>query len=430
MNVEQTMEVLNGAGAERLLTELYGADQVEEQRGRYRELLEGYRDKFGDGEVKLFSSPGRTEISGNHTDHNHGKVLAGSINLDCVGVAAVNHSSNVKIVSTTFGQEFTVDLNNLAPSRRKSGTEDLVKGLLKGFQESGYEVGGFNAYITSNVISAAGVSSSAAFEMLLCSMLNTFFNEGRMDTVAYAHVGKYAENHYWDKASGLLDQMACAVGGLITIDFMEPSDPKVEKIDFDFGSQNHSLIIVQTGRGHADLSADYSAVPSEMKKVAEFFGKDYCSEITEKDVIDNLAEVRKYAGDRSVLRALHFFEENKRVENMVKALKEDRFDVFLENITASGNSSWKWLQNCYTNSNYQEQGITVALALTELFIADKGRGACRVHGGGFAGVIMAMLPNDLVDEYVEYIEKALGKGNAYRMSIRPHGAICFSDMCR
>lgn len=430
MNVEQTMEVLNGAGAERLLTELYGADQVEEQRGRYRELLEGYRDKFGDGEVKFFSSPGRTEISGNHTDHNHGKVLAGSINLDCVGVAAVNHSSKVKIVSTTFGQEFTVDLNNLAPSRRKSGTEDLVKGLLKGFQESGYEVGGFNAYITSNVISAAGVSSSAAFEMLLCSMLNTFFNEGRMDTVAYAHVGKYAENHYWDKASGLLDQMACAVGGLITIDFMEPSDPKVEKIDFDFGSQNHSLIIVQTGRGHADLSADYSAVPSEMKKVAEFFGKNYCSEITEKDVIDNLAEVRKYAGDRSVLRALHFFEENKRVENMVKALKEDRFDVFLENITASGNSSWKWLQNCYTNSNYQEQGITVALALTELFIADKGRGACRVHGGGFAGVIMAMLPNDLVDEYVEYIEKALGKGNAYRMSIRPHGAICFSDMCR
>ena len=430
MNVEQTMEVLNGAGAERLLTELYGADQVEEQRGRYRELLEGYRDKFGDGEVKLFSSPGRTEISGNHTDHNHGKVLAGSINLDCVGVAAVNHSSKVKIVSTTFGQEFTVDLNNLAPSRRKSGTEDLVKGLLKGFQESGYEVGGFNAYITSNVISAAGVSSSAAFEMLLCSMLNTFFNEGRMDTVAYAHVGKYAENHYWDKASGLLDQMACAVGGLITIDFMEPSDPKVEKIDFDFGSQNHSLLIVQTGRDHADLSADYSAVPSEMKKVAEFFGKDYCSEITEKDVIDNLAEVRKYAGDRSVLRALHFFEENKRVENMVKALKEERFDVFLENITASGNSSWKWLQNCYTNSNYQEQGITVALALTELFIADKGRGACRVHGGGFAGVIMAMLPNDLVDEYVEYIEKALGKGNAYRMSIRPHGAICFSDMCR
>ena len=430
MNVEQTMEMLDGQEAEKLLEALYGRAQVQEQKERYREVLKGYRDKFGDGEVKLFTSPGRTEISGNHTDHNHGKVLAGSINLDCVGAAAANHSAKVRIVSVTFGQEFTVDLNNLAPSRRKAGTEDLVKGLLKGFQESGYEVGGFDAYITSNVISAAGVSSSASFEMLLCSMINTLFNDGRMSTVAYAHIGKYAENNYWDKASGLLDQMACAVGGLITIDFMEPSDPKVEKIDFDFDSQNHSLIIVQTGRGHADLSADDSAVPAEMKKVAEYFGKEYCSEITEKEVIDNLAKVREYAGDRSVLRALHFFEENKRVEIMVKALKEGRFDVFLENITASGNSSWKWLQNCYTNSNYQEQGITIALALTELFIADKGRGACRVHGGGFAGVIMAMLPNDLVDEYVEYIEKALGEGSAYRMRIRPYGAICFNELCR
>lgn len=429
MNVEQTMELVNGNQADGLFTALYGADQVQAQKERYGELLKGYEKKFGDGDVKLFSSPGRTEISGNHTDHNHGKVLAGSINLDCVGVAAVNHSSRVHIVSVTFGQEFVIDLNDLEPSPRKAGTEDLVKGLLKGFEESGYQVGGFNAYITSNVISAAGVSSSAAFEMLLCSMLNTFFNEGRMNTVAYAHVGKYAENRYWDKASGLLDQMACAVGGLITIDFMEPAEPKVEKIDFDFSSQNHSLIIVQTGRGHADLSADYSSVPGEMKKVAQYFGKEYCSEITEEEVIANLQKVRAFAGDRSVLRALHFFEENKRVETMVNALKEGHFDVFLENITASGNSSWKWLQNCYTNSSYQEQGITVALALTELFIAEKGRGACRVHGGGFAGVIMAMLPNDLVDEYTAYIEKALGEGSAYRMTIRPYGAICVSDLC-
>ena len=250
-----------------------------------------------------------------------------------------------------------------------------------------------------------------------------------MNTVAYAHIGKYAENHYWDKASGLLDQMACAVGGLITIDFMEPSDPKVEKIEFDFSSQNHSLIIVQTGRGHADLSADYSSIPNEMKKVAEYFGKETCSEISEQEVIDNLPKVRAYAGDRSVMRALHFFEENKRVETMVAALKQGDFALFLENITASGNSSWKWLQNCYTNSSYQEQGISVALALTELFIAEKGKGACRVHGGGFAGVIMAMLPNDLVDEYVAYIEKALGEGTAYRMSIRPYGSICVSDLC-
>ena len=425
MKVCDTIQMLESEKSRKLMTALYGEAAVDANIERYQNLVKSFQKKFAEEDVTLFSSPGRTEISGNHTDHNHGKVLAGSINLDCVGVAAKNNSSKVHIISETFNQSFIIDLNDLSPSDKKAGTIDLVKGLLQGFKESGYEVGGFNAYITSNVISAAGVSSSASFEMLLCSILNTFFNEGRMDTVAYAHIGKYSENVYWDKASGLLDQMACAVGGLITIDFLEPASPVVEKIDFDFSSQNHSLIIVNTGKGHADLSADYSSVPIEMKKVAEFFGKEVCAEITEEEVIGHLAEVREYAGDRSVLRALHFFEENKRVEAEVKALKEGRFSDFLNNITASGNSSWKWLQNCFTNSAYQEQGITVALALTELFIAGKQRGACRVHGGGFAGVIMAMLPNDLVEEYVTYIEKALGEGNAYRMSIRPYGAICF-----
>lgn len=427
MKICDTIQMLESEKSRKLMAELYGPQAAESNIVRYQELVKNFQKKFPEEEVMLFCSPGRTEISGNHTDHNHGKVLAGSINLDCVGVAAKNNSSKVHIISETYNQSFTIDLNDLAPSDKKAGTIDLVKGLLKGFLESGYEIGGFNAYITSNVISAAGVSSSASFEMLLCSILNTFFNEGRMSTVAYAHIGKYSENVYWDKASGLLDQMACAVGGLITIDFKEPASPVVEKIDFDFGSQNHSLIIVNTGKGHADLSADYSSVPVEMKKVAEFFGKEVCAEITEEDVIGHLGEIREYAGDRAVLRALHFFEENKRVESEVKALKENRFDDFLKNITASGNSSWKWLQNCFTNHSYQEQGITVALALTELFIAEKQRGACRVHGGGFAGVIMALLPNELVDEYVEYIEKALGEGNAYRMSIRPYGAICFDE---
>lgn len=428
MKVCDTIQMLESEKSRKLMAALYGETAVEANIERYQNLVKSFQKKFAEEDITLFSSPGRTEISGNHTDHNHGKVLAGSINLDCVGVAAKNNSSKVHIISETFNQSFIIDLNDLSPSDKKAGTIDLVKGLLQGFKESGYEVGGFNAYITSNVISAAGVSSSASFEMLLCSILNTFFNEGRMDTVAYAHIGKYSENVYWDKASGLLDQMACAVGGLITIDFMEPASPVVEKIDFDFSSQNHSLIIVNTGKGHADLSADYSSVPIEMKKVAEFFGKEVCAQITEEEVIEHLAEVRAYAGDRSVLRALHFFEENKRVEAEVKALKEGRFTDFLMNITASGNSSWKWLQNCFTNSNYQEQGITVTLALTELFIAEKQRGACRIHGGGFAGVIMAVLPNELVDEFIHYIEKCTGEGSAYRMSIRPHGAICFNDL--
>ena len=422
------MKILDSAAGRELMAKLYGRDNVESNVQRYKNLVGKFEKEFGDRDMKMFTSPGRTEISGNHTDHNHGKVLAGSINLDCVGIAAKNDSDKVNIVSETFDQKFSIDLKDLAPSSKMAGTIDLVKGLLKGFLEMGYKVGGFDAYITSNVISAAGVSSSAAFEMLLCSMLNVFFNDGKMDVVAYAHVGKYSENHYWNKSSGLLDQMACAVGGLITIDFFDPANPKVEQIPFDFGSQNHSLIIVNTGKGHADLSADYSSVPNEMRKVAEYFGKEVCSQVKEEDVIANLSKVRQFAGDRSVMRALHFFEENKRVEAEVAALKENRFDDFLAGITASGNSSWKWLQNCYTNSNVQEQGISVALALTELFIADKKRGACRIHGGGFAGVIMAMLPNDLVDEYVEYIEKALGKGNAYKMSIRPYGAVCVDEM--
>ena len=423
-----TLKILDSAEARGLMGALYGEANVDTNVARYKDLVEKFTNEFGDKDMKMFSSPGRTEISGNHTDHNHGKVLAGSINLDCVGIGAKNGSGKVNIVSETFDQTFSIDLEDLSPSAKMAGTVDLVKGLLKGFQEKGYEVGGFDADITSNVISAAGVSSSAAFEMLLCSMLNVFFNDSKMDVVAYAHVGKYAENYYWNKSSGLLDQMACAVGGLITIDFYDPQNPKVERIPFDFGSKNHSLIIVNTGKGHADLSADYSSVPNEMKKVAEYFGKEVCAQVKEEDLIAHLAKAREYAGDRSVMRALHFFEENKRVEAEVAALKEDRFEDFLAGITASGNSSWKWLQNCYTTADVQEQGISVALALTELFIQEKGRGACRIHGGGFAGVIMAMLPNDLVDEYVERMEKALGEGNVYKMSIRPYGAICVDQV--
>lgn len=427
MKIQETLQLLESGKSNALMAELYGKNHVEENISRYQELVKGYENLFGDQDVLLFTSPGRTEISGNHTDHNHGKVLAGSINLDCVGVAAKNNSKEVRIVSETYHQDFTIDLDDLTPSPKKAGTVDLTKGLLKGFLEAGHAIGGFNAYITSNVISAAGVSSSASYEMLLCAMINTFFNEGKLDAVDYAHIGKYSENHYWDKASGLLDQMACAVGGLITIDFKNPAVPAVEKISFDFAGAGHSLIIVQTGKGHADLSADYSSVPNEMKKVAQFFGKEVLADVEEADVIARINEVREFAGDRPVMRAFHFFEENKKVEAEVAALKAGDFHAFLENITASGNSSWKWLQNCYTTASVQEQGISIALALTEMFIAEKKKGACRIHGGGFAGVIMAMLPNELVDEYISFIEKAMGEESAYRMSIRPYGAICCNN---
>ena len=423
MEKRELLECLNGGKASAFFEKMYGAQGAAANRERYVHVLEKFTETFDETDISLFTSAGRTEISGNHTDHNHGKVLAGSINLDCVGAAAANGTDEVNIVSETYNQRFTIRLSDLSPSEKMAGTIDLTKGMLAGFKEMGYAVGGFDAYITSNVISAAGVSSSAAYEMLICSMVNAFFNGGAIDVVTYAHVGKYAENKFWNKGSGLLDQMACAVGGMITIDFKDPLKPVVEKIDYDFGAQDHSLIIVQTGKGHADLSEEYSSIPNEMKKVAAFFGKEVCAEISEEDVLGSIKEVRKAAGDRAVLRALHFFEENKRVEAEVAALKENRFDDFLKEITASGNSSWKWLQNCYVSGS-EEQGITTALALTELFLAKKGCGACRVHGGGFAGVIMAIVPNRIADEYISYIEHAMGEGSAYRMSIRPYGAVC------
>lgn len=427
MNLLEARDILETRG-KKLLEELYGKSGVDDNLKRYEAVLKGFLKEFGEKDVKLFSSPGRTEISGNHTDHNNGKVLGGSINLDCVAVAAKNDSDFVNIISESFSQKFRVNIKDIEPGTDKIGTIELLKGILAGFEQRGASIGGFDAYITSNVISSAGVSSSAAFETLICQIINTLFNEGKLSKTDYAYIGKYAENNYWDKASGLLDQMCCAYGGLISIDFANPDSPKVEEMDFDFAGAKHDLIIVQTGRGHADLSADYSSIPAEMKKVAEFFGKSTLSEVNEDEFYNNLSKIRDFAGDRAVLRSIHFFDENKRVDNEIKALKSNDFDSFLKNITDSGNSSWKYLQNVYTNAAPNEQGITVALALSERFLKEKNVGATRVHGGGFAGVIMAMVPENYSDEYVSYMDEFLGKGSSYKMKIRPYGSICLDEM--
>ncbi len=426
MNLLETKYALENKGQE-ILEKLYTKEGVKNNLKRYEDVLQGFVREFGKKDVKLFSSPGRTEISGNHTDHNNGKVLGGSINLDCIAAATYNDSNFVNIVSESFSQKFKIDINDIAPGMEKAGTTELLKGILAGFKERKADIGGFDVYITSNVISSAGVSSSAAFETLICQIINTLFNDGKLSKTDYAYIGKYAENHYWDKASGLLDQMCCAYGGLISIDFKNPDMPKVNEIDFDFEAAKHDLIIVQTGRGHADLSADYSSIPAEMRKVAEYFNKKTLSEVDEKEFYNNLPKLRECAGDRAVLRSIHFFDENKRVENEVKALINNDFDTFLKNITDSGNSSWKYLQNVYTNAAPNEQGITVALALSERFLKEKNVGATRVHGGGFAGVIMAMVPEKYSDEYVAYMDKFLGEGSSYKMKIRPYGSVCLND---
>lgn len=428
MNLLDTMTMLNSKEGRDLLEKLYGKNEIDNNIKRYECVLQGFTREFGDGDIKLFSSPGRTEISGNHTDHNNGKVLGGSINLDCICAAAKNESKYVNIISESFSQRFVLDIEDIAPGNNKFGTVELLKGILAGFESRGAKIGGFDAYISSNVIAGAGVSSSAAFETLICQIINTLFNKGKLSKIDYAYIGKYAENNYWDKASGLLDQMCCAYGGLISIDFKNPDMPQVKEIDFDFAKAAHDLIIVQTGRGHADLSADYSSIPHEMKKVANYFGKSTLAEIDEKLFYENFAEVRNFAGDRGVLRAIHFFDENRRVEDEIRALEENDFNRFLKNITESGNSSWKYLQNVYTNAAVNEQGITIALALSERFLREKNAGATRVHGGGFAGVIMSMIPEVCTEEYIEYMEKYIGAGSCYRMKIRSYGSICLSDL--
>ena len=420
MNVCETIKQLNSEKTDAFMHELYGKGAAE-NKARYEKVLKGFEENFGDNEgILLFSSPGRTEISGNHTDHNHGKVLAGSINLDCVGAAAKNYSSHVRIISETYNQDITIDLNDLEPSAKKAGTVDLIKGILKGFETSGYSVGGFNAYITSNVISAAGVSSSASFEMLLCSMLNAFFNESRMDNVAYAHIGKFAENKYWDKASGLLDQMACAVGGPVLFDFADRDNLKYSKLDFSFGKFGYRLVIVNTGKGHADLSQEYSEIPGEMKAVAKVLGVELLHETNVDALLEHCNEIED---DRAVLRALHFFGETSRVEEAADAIHHDDYDKFLKLIDESGTSSWELLQNCYTMKDFHEQKITRTLALTQLFLKKIGAGVCRVHGGGFAGVIAAIVPEKEQDNYVEYISRFVGKENVYPMDIRAIGAV-------
>lgn len=423
MKAANVAEVVKSEKAVSLFKQMYGENRVEENAKRYEMVAEGFAKEFGDREFEFFTAPGRTEIGGNHTDHNHGKVLAGSVHLDCVAAASANGTHTVTLISETYNQRLVIDLDNLAPTEKTTGTEPLLKGIFAGLLEKGFKVDGFDAYVTSNVIGGAGVSSSASFEMLVCVIVDYLFNDGKIGVVAYAKVGQYAENKYWLKGSGLLDQLACAVGGMITIDFADIENPKIREIQCNFDEMGHDLVIINTGKGHADLSAEYSAVPNEMKKVAEYFGKEVLQQVDEDAVIENVRAIREFAGDRGVLRAFHFFEENKRVDAEVEALEAKDFDTFLRKITESGDSSWKWLQNCYCNETPEEQSITVALALTKLYLDKIGHGVCRVHGGGFAGVIAAFLPKEYTEGFTQYIDKALGEGSAYVMHIRPQGAI-------
>ncbi len=405
------------------LADIYGEENVESQKERYCEAISEFLSVYGEREVSIFSVPGRSEISGNHTDHNHGKVLAGSINLDIIAIASKTDDGFIKIKSKGFDED-AIDINTYTEPKEndffKSGA--LIAGMAKAFELGGYKKGGYIAYTTSNVFKGSGLSSSAAFEVMVGNILNYFYNDGSVDNVEIAKMAQYSENVFFGKPCGLMDQMACAVGGFVYIDFEDTKNPKIEKIDFNLSGAGYALCIVNTGGNHADLNEDYASVPAEMKAVAKELGCEYLRQTSLGQVLANVKELREKVGDRAILRAYHFFNENDRVSAQASYLKENDVESFLEFVIKSGNSSYKYLQNVYTTKNVSEQGLSLALAITENILCDTGA-AWRVHGGGFAGTIQAFVPFEQVSAYKEEIDSALGEGACHILRIRPYGAI-------
>ncbi|HGY56725.1 MAG TPA: galactokinase [Caldithrix abyssi] len=411
-----------------VLKKLYGDDEktLQRQMKRYGNLAKTFEQHFAPPEAELqwFSTPGRSEIGGNHTDHNHGRVLAAAINLDSIAAAVPVPGNVVTIYSQGYEEPFIVDLNNLEKQAAEEGsTSALVRGIAARLSELGFRIGGFEAVLSSDVLPGSGLSSSASIEVLIGTIFNHLFNDGRIEPQMLARVGQYAENEYFGKPCGLMDQMACAMGGIITIDFKNPAEPQVEKIDFDFAQRNYRMLVVDTGGSHDDLTADYAAIPAEMKTVAQYFDKTFCRDLSIDELLAHLKPLRSAVGDRAILRALHFLGENERVSEQVTALKTGDFSRFLSLITASGNSSFKWLQNIHSPGNHREQGVALALALSERYLEDIYDGACRVHGGGFAGTIQVFLPADKVDGYRNLIEPVFGEASVKVLQIRPYGTV-------
>ncbi len=416
--------ILDGGADEKLICDcaVLPAD-IEKKRERIASAVDSFIDLFGDREAYLFSVGGRSEISGNHTDHNRGKVLCAAINLDIIAIASPTDDGTVTVKSEGFPEDVVLASEIAEPiEERKFTSSAIIAGMEKAFLDRGMAVGGFVAYTVSDVLKGSGLSSSAAFEVMIGNILNHLYNDGAVDNVEIAKMAQFAENVYFGKPCGLMDQTACAVGGFISIDFENPASPVIEKQSFDLTAAGYSLCITDTGGNHADLNEDYASVPAEMKAVAAFFGKEVLREVSLEEIIANAKKIRETLGDRHFMRAVHFVTENRRVEKQSAALRAGDTETFFENVIASGLSSYRYLQNVYTTKNVSEQGLSAALCLTEMFLSDKG-GAWRVHGGGFAGTVQAFVPSEITAQYKEYMEKVFGIGKCYVLSVRRAGAV-------
>lgn len=421
MKVKELIQAVTSGACDDKLKAVYVTDSaVEAQKPRYAEAIESFGALFGyDREVCVMSAPGRTEICGNHTDHNNGKVIAASINLDAIAVVSKN-SDNIIRVKSKGHRMNVVDLNDLEPKEERYGdSTSLVQGVAAGIKNLGFTVEGFDAFTMSDVMGGSGLSSSAAFEVLLGSTISYLFNGGKVSAVDIAKVAQYSENVFFGKPCGLLDQMASSVGSIVNIDFKSVKEPVIRKIDFDFANTGYSLCIVDTGGNHSDLTDDYAAVRSEMESVAKALGKNVLREISYEDFFSAIPELKNKVNDRAILRAIHFYNENRRVDECVTYLENGDFEGFKRIILESGFSSYMLNQNVYTPKNPTEQKISLALAISEEIL--KGRGAWRVHGGGFAGTVQAFVPQDLLEKYKSTIEGVFGEGSCYVLIIRPVG---------
>ncbi len=414
-------QLQNGIFADRLADIYVDTAKIPYQTKRYINAITTYEKHFGTDGVEIYSAPGRSEIGGNHTDHQHGEVLAASINNDAIAIVKALDEPTVKVISDGYDL-ITISLDNLTRKEEEEGTTiSLIKGVLAGFVEHGHKVGGFQAYITSDVLIGAGLSSSAAFETIIGTIISGLYNDMTISPIEIAIIGQYAENVYFGKPCGLMDQMACSVGSLVHIDFANPADPMVERVEFDLDAHGYSLCITDTKGSHADLTPDYAAIPAEMKAAAACFGKEVLGEVSKEEVLANLNVIREQVNDRAALRAIHFIYENERVHKEVAALQSDQFDTFLQTVKDSGDSSYKYLQNVYTCHDVEHQNVSVALALSDILLGKNG--VSRVHGGGFAGTIQAFVKNEAVAEYKKGMETLFGEGACDVLKIRKYGGM-------
>lgn len=406
-----------------VLADIYGneKDIIQAQCDRYCNAIAQYTGLFGEGDIDIYSAPGRTEICGNHTDHQNGTVLAASINLDAIAIVGKSDNSVVDFVSEGYSP-IHCDISDLTIcEEEKETTTALIKGVIKGLQDRGFQTGAFKAYVTSDVLSGSGLSSSAALEAILGTIQSGLFNNMSISPVDIAIIGQYAENVYFGKPCGLMDQIACSVGDFAFIDFAVPGKPVVNKINYDILAKGYRLCIVDTKGSHANLTDDYAAIPREMKQVSDFFGKELLYQITLDEFISALPKLYGSVDDRAILRAYHFLTETERVKKASFALKEDRFEDFLSIIKESGNSSFKYLQNVYSSKYPDQQPVPTVLAMSEYYLGNNG--VCRIHGGGFAGTIQAFVKEDAVDGYKAFMETLLGEGSCHVLRIRKQGGI-------